>query len=47
MPVKHDDARLDVLQELLGHASITTTANNNVSADREMRQEVARVVAER
>jgi len=45
--VKYDDARLDVLQKLLGHASITTTANNYVDADREMRQEVARAVGAR
>ena len=45
--VKYDDARLDVLQKLLGHASINTTANNYVDADRQMRQEVARAVAER
>ncbi len=45
--VKYDDARLEVLQKLLGHASITTTANNYVDADREMRQDVARAVAER
>ena len=45
--VKYDDARLDVLQKLLGHASIHTTANNYVDADREMRQEVSKAVGSR
>ena len=45
--VKYDGVRLEVLQKLLGHAAITTTAGNYVDEDREMRAAVARAVAER
>jgi len=45
--VKYDDVRLEVLQKVLGHKAITTTANNYVDEDSEMRREVSRAVAER
>lgn len=45
--LKYDDARLDVLEKILGHASITSTANNYVDEDREMRQEVVWALARR
>ena len=45
--VKYDSIRLEVLQQLLGHASITTTAGNYVDADREMRQVAAAAMAAR
>jgi site-specific recombinase XerD len=45
--VKYDGIRLEVLQKVLGHASITTTANNYVDEDQEMRRQIARAVSER
>jgi len=45
--LKHDEAELAVIQQILGHADIKTTAKNYIDSDRAMRRKVAEAAAER
>lgn len=45
--LKHDQAELAIVSQILGHADIRTTAKNYIDADAELRQRVAQKAADR